>query len=187
MHHPSPHELQQWLAEARRLELGSPQQVKLLGELRRHCPTFVPALLLASRAELWNPDDTIAAQTAFDEVERMLQVAVDVSERAPGALSEQARFHSVVRDSPATAEALYREASQRALQALEESWAGLIEALGEQDKIRESASRTPRTRACPSRRGGIGRDRGRPLPLARHWTATPRSTASVPRRPRYCR
>jgi hypothetical protein len=76
----------------------------------------------------------------------MLQVAVDVSERAPGALSEQARFHSVVRDSPATAEALYREASQRALQALEESWAGLIEALGEQDKTEEAARLAERAR-----------------------------------------
>ena len=146
MHHPSLRELQQWLAEARRLELGSPSQVKLLGELRRHCPTFVPALLLASRAELWNPDDTTSAPTAFDEIERMLQVAVDVSDRAPGALNEQARFHSVVRDSSATAETLYREASERALQALEEAWAGLIEALGEQDKSDEAARLSERAR-----------------------------------------
>ncbi|MET0400846.1 MAG: hypothetical protein ABW123_00530 [Cystobacter sp.] len=146
MHHPRPHELQQLLVEARRLELGSPQQVKVLGELRKHCPTFVPALLLASRAELWSPDDTISAQAAFDEVERMLQVAVDVSERTPGALNEQARFYSVVRDSSAAAEALYREASERALQSLEESWAGLLEALGEQNKTEEAARLAERAR-----------------------------------------
>jgi hypothetical protein len=114
--------------------------------LRSHCPAFVPALLLESRAELWSQQDTGPAEAAFDQVERMLQDAVEASGRAPGALTEQARFQSVVRGSPAAAEALYREASTRALEALEEAWAGLIEALGEQDKTEEAARLSERAR-----------------------------------------
>ncbi|WP_245814287.1 hypothetical protein [Cystobacter ferrugineus] len=45
---------------------------------------------------------------------------------------------SIVRASPEAAEALYREASTRALEILEESWSGLIEALGEQEKTGEA-------------------------------------------------
>ncbi|WP_257457661.1 hypothetical protein [Archangium lipolyticum] len=137
--HPSPRELQQMLSEARSLELGSPRQLQLLETIRTHCPAFVPALLLSSRAELWGQEDAGPPEAFFDEVERMLHDAVDASGREPAALIGLARFMSVVRDSPRDAEALYREASTRALEMLEESWAGLIEALGEQDKTDEAA------------------------------------------------
>jgi hypothetical protein len=139
--HPSPRELQQMLSEARSLELGSPQQLQLLESLRTHCPAFVPALLISSRAELWGEEDTRPPETFFDEVERMLHDAVEASGREPAALIGLARFMNVVRNSPQAAEALYREASTRALAVLEESWAGLIETLGEQEKTDE-ATRT---------------------------------------------
>ncbi|WPB77195.1 hypothetical protein KYC5002_50480 [Archangium violaceum] len=136
--HPSPHELQQWLSEARSLELGSPQQLQLLQRIRTHCPAFVPALLISGRAELWGKEDAGPPEAFFDEVERMLHDAVEASGRDPSALIGLARFVSVVRDSPQDAENLYREASTRVLEMLEESWAGLIEALGEQEKKDEA-------------------------------------------------
>ncbi|HYO54660.1 hypothetical protein [Archangium sp.] len=137
--HPSPRELQQILSEARNLELGSPQQLQLLESIRTHCPAFVPALLISSRAELWGKEDAGPPAAFFDKIERMLNDAVDASGREPAALIGLARFMSVVRDSPQAAEALYREASTRALGMLEEAWAGLIEALGEQEKMDEAA------------------------------------------------
>ena len=139
--HPSPRELQLLLSEARSLKLGSPRQLELLKSLRTHCPAFVPALLMSSRAELWGEESAGPPEPFFDEVEKMLRDAVEVSGREPAALIALARFLNVVRDSPQAAEVLYREASTRALEVLEESWAGLIETLGEQEK-KEEATRT---------------------------------------------
>ena len=136
--HPSPHDLRHLLSEARSQELGSPRQLQLLGTLRHLCPAFVPALLLESRAELWSQEDAGPTEEAFAQIERMLHEAAEVSHRTPEALMELARFESVVRDSPSSAEQLYREASQRALASLETAWAGLIEALGEQEKTDEA-------------------------------------------------
>jgi thioredoxin-like negative regulator of GroEL len=137
--HPSPRELQQLLHEARSLKLGSPAQLQMLKSIRMHCPAFVPALLISSRAELWGEEDDRLPETFFNEVEQMLHEAVDASGRAPAALIGLARFMNVVRDSPHAAEALFREASTKALEMLEESWAGLIETLGEQEKMEEAA------------------------------------------------
>jgi hypothetical protein len=136
--HSTPRELQQLMVQAKGLELGSPRQLQLLETLRAHCPAFVPALLLASRAELWSGEDSDQTDAAFARVEHMLQEAVELSDRSPEALMGLARFMSVVRASPERAEALYREASQRTLELLEESWSGLVEALGEQDKTEEA-------------------------------------------------
>ncbi|WNG22639.1 hypothetical protein F0U62_00350 [Cystobacter fuscus] len=144
--HSSPRELQQLLAEARNLELGSPRQLQLLETLRARCPTFVPALLLESRAQLWGPDDAERTEAVFEQVERMLHDAVEASGRSPESLMGLARFMSVVRASPEAAEALYREASTRALELLEESWSGLIEALGEQEKTEEATLISERAR-----------------------------------------
>lgn len=137
--HPNPSELRRLLSEARSPELGSPRQLQLLESLRAQCPAFVPALLISSRAELWGKEDARPPEAFFDEVERMLHDAVEASGREPAALIGLARFMSVVRASPQAAEALYREASTKALELLEESWAGLIEALGEQEKTDEAA------------------------------------------------
>lgn len=136
--HSSPRELQQLMLEARNLELGSPRQLQLLETLRARCPTFVPALLLTSRAQLWNPDNAEQSDAIFAQIEQMLRDAVEASGRTPESLMGLARFMSVVRASPEAAEALYREASKRALEILEESWSGLIEALGEQEKADEA-------------------------------------------------
>ncbi|ATB29928.1 hypothetical protein [Melittangium boletus] len=144
--HSSPRELQQLLSEARSLELGSARQLQLLEEIRTRCPAFVPALLLASRAELWSQDDSGQTDAVFNQVERMLHDAVDASGRSPEALMGLARFMSVVRASPEAAEALYREASNRTLELLEESWSGLIEALGEQEKTDEATRIAGRAR-----------------------------------------
>jgi hypothetical protein len=139
--HPSPHELQQMLSEARNLEWGSPEQLQLLTRLRASCPAFIPGLLISSRAMLWGKEDIKDPATFFDEVEQVLRNALDASGREPGALVGMARFMTVVRDSPQAAAPLYREAVAKALELLEESWAGLIEALGDLDK-KEEATRT---------------------------------------------
>lgn len=139
--HGTSRELQQMLSEAQSFELGDPRQLQLLEELRARCPAFVPGLLLWSRAVLWAREDVEHPAPFFDEVERILCEALDASGRQPAALMGMARFMSVVRDSPQAAEALYREAAEKSLQLLEESWAGLIEALGEQDK-KDDAQRT---------------------------------------------
>jgi alkanesulfonate monooxygenase SsuD/methylene tetrahydromethanopterin reductase-like flavin-dependent oxidoreductase (luciferase family) len=121
--------------------------LQLLASLREHCPAFVPALLLSSRSELWGAEDARPPEAFFDEVERMLRDAVEASGREPAAIIGLARFMSVVRSSPESAEALYREASVRALEVLEESWAGLIESLGEQEKMDEAARTAENARA----------------------------------------
>lgn len=139
--HPSPDELLEMLSEAKRLEWGSAEQLKQLEQLRVCCPAYVPGLLLSSRALLWGKDDLADPASFFTEVEHLLLRALDASDRTPEALNGMARFQSVVRDAPEQAEALYREAAMKAMSALEEAWAGLIEALGEQGKT-EDAART---------------------------------------------
>ncbi|NTX09799.1 hypothetical protein HUA74_31165 [Myxococcus sp. CA051A] len=138
--HPSPHELLELLSEAKRLEWGSEEQLRLLERLRTQCPAHVPGLLLSSRALLWGKEDLADPATFFAEVEQLLLGAVDASDRTPEALIGLARFKSVVRDAPLEAEALYREAATRALTVLEEAWAGLIESLGEQGKTEGAAT-----------------------------------------------
>ncbi|MCE9669163.1 hypothetical protein LY474_15225 [Myxococcus stipitatus] len=142
--HPSPVELQRLLSSALSLERGSPEQLQHLERLRGHCPSFVPGLLLSSRAMLWGKEDVPQPDVFFDEVERILHHALDASNRSPEALIGMARFQSVVRDAPAQAEALYREAATKALSLLEESWAGLIEAQGEQEKTAEAVDTATR-------------------------------------------
>lgn len=137
--HPSPQELLRLLSDARGLEWGSPQQLQLLERLRACCPAFVPGLLVSSRAMLWGKEDIKDSAAFFDEVDQFLRHALDASGRAPEALVGMARFMSVVRDSPQAAEPLYREAVARALEVLEEAWAGLIESLGEQEKMEDAA------------------------------------------------
>jgi hypothetical protein len=127
------------LSEAMGLKLGSPRQLQLLKSLRTHCPAFVPALLISGRAELLSEEDAGPPDAFFDEIERMLHDAVEASGRTPATLIGLARFMSVMRDSPQAAETLYREASTRALEVLEEAWAGLIASLGEQEKMDEAA------------------------------------------------
>ncbi|MFY1826627.1 hypothetical protein ACN47A_11985 [Myxococcus fulvus] len=146
--HPSPYDLLQLLTEAKRLDWGSPEQLRLLERLRTSCPAHAPGLLLSSRALLWGkPEPTEDPESFFASVEQLLNEALESSDRSPEALIGMARFQSVVRDSPQQAEVLYQEASTRALSALEESWAGLIESLAEQGKTEEAARLATRARA----------------------------------------
>jgi hypothetical protein len=127
------------LSDARSQEWGSPRQLQLLAELRACCPAFVPGLLIFSRAMLSGKEDVTDPAAFFDEVEQVLLHALEASGREPGAVIGMARFMSVVRDSPQAAEALYREAVAKVLEVLEVAWAGLIEALGEQERMEEAA------------------------------------------------
>lgn len=137
--HLSPGELQKMLSDARSLEWGSPEQLQLLERLRASCPAFVPGLLISSRAMLWGKDDVAEPAAFFDEVEQVLRHALDASGREAAALIGMARFMRVVRDAPEAAEPLYREAVSRSLEILEEAWAGLIETLGELEKMKDAA------------------------------------------------
>ncbi len=75
------------------------------------------------------------SQAYFSEIERRLHDAVDVSGEDASALIELAHFTDVIRDAPSEAEPLFAQAAQRALNLLEEAWAGQISALGQQDKL----------------------------------------------------
>ncbi len=127
------------LSDARNLEWGSPQQLHLLAKLRECCPAFTPGLLISSRAMLWGKEDVKDPAIFFDEVEQVLHHALTASGREAGALVAMARFMSVVRASPQSAELLYKEAVTKALDVLEEAWAGLIETLGDLEKKEEAA------------------------------------------------
>ncbi|MCP3100967.1 hypothetical protein LZ198_19010 [Myxococcus sp. K15C18031901] len=144
--HPSPIELQRLLSSALSMERGSAEQLQHLERLRTLCPSFVPGLLLSSRAMLWGKEDVARPDAFFDEVERVLHHALEASNRSPEALVGMARFQSVVRDAPGEAESLYREAATKALAVLEESWAGLIESLAEQEKTEGAATTAARAR-----------------------------------------
>lgn len=114
---------------------GTHQRVEALRELVVTCPTFAPALLALSRAMLLNKHGADDSQAYFAEIEHTLHDAVDVSGEDPSALIELGHFTDVVRDAPSEAEPLFAQAAQRALNLLEEAWAGQISVLGQQDKL----------------------------------------------------
>jgi hypothetical protein len=137
MHKP-PHELRQMLERIQQESHSSSEvhrRIEKLRELVELCPTFVPAILALSRGLLLNTTEVNDPQTYFAEIEHLLRGAEEVSGKDASALIELAHFIDVVRDAPSVAEAMFAQASQRALKLLEESWAGQISALGQQNKL----------------------------------------------------
>ncbi len=104
---------------------GSPLQIQLDRELAEACPAFAPNLLRLARSLLLGepgPEDG----HAFAEIQRLLEQAVQVSDRSAPALVELAYFHDSVRNDFKTARPLYEEGAASALAVLEDAWAGLL-------------------------------------------------------------
>jgi Asp-tRNA(Asn)/Glu-tRNA(Gln) amidotransferase C subunit len=106
---------------------ASPEQLQRLRELARDCPAFTPNLLELARLLRLTDEPEVEMEQALEEIEQLLEQAVQASGRGAPALLELAHFVDVFRRSPARAEALFEESVASALRALENSWAGLIE------------------------------------------------------------
>jgi len=129
-------ELESLLASAREAGRGTPEQVRRLRELGDACPAFVPALLELGRA-LQLAEPAVGADT-FDEAEQVLRRAVALSDRSASALVELAYFLNLVRGAPEQAESLLDEGASKALQLLEDAWAGRIQVLTELGRLAEA-------------------------------------------------
>ncbi len=145
--HQTPRELRRRLEVARHAPAGSAERLQAHRQLAEHCPAFTSNLLSLSRSLLLDREGT-DAPAHFDESERALRDAVELSGEEASALLELAHFLDTVRDAPAEAEPLFAEAARRASWLLEEAWAGWISVLGQQEKLDaalELASRAQQT------------------------------------------
>ncbi|WP_052519035.1 hypothetical protein [Archangium violaceum] len=109
---------------------ASPEQLQRLRELVRECPAFTPNLLELARLLRLTDEPEVEMEQALEEIQGLLEKAVQASGRSAPALLELAHFIDVFRDSPKLAEALFEESVASALSALEGSWAGLIDFWG---------------------------------------------------------
>jgi hypothetical protein len=127
--HPGVEELVERLRAARKAGApGAPERLRLQRELAADCPTFIPNLLdLARQLQVADEGDR-DAEEAFAEVQRLLEQAVVGSERSGPALVELGYFLDTIRDASEKATPLYEEGAARALETLEDAWAGLLRA-----------------------------------------------------------
>jgi hypothetical protein len=129
MAHLNPEELMARLQKAREAgkeHRGSPLQLQLLRELAEDCPAFAPSLLQLARALLVGDEPAPEADDAFAEIQRLLEQAVQVSDRSAPALVELAYFHDSIHNDFTTARPLYEEGAAKALASLEDAWTGLL-------------------------------------------------------------
>lgn len=113
---------------------GSPERIQEHRELAEQCPACVPNLLSLSRSLLLD-NQSMGAEHRFEESERALRGAVALSGEDASALLELAHFLDVVRDAPAEAEPLFAQAARQASGLLEDSWAGWVSVLIQQEKL----------------------------------------------------
>jgi hypothetical protein len=125
----SPEELVARLQAARAAGApGSPERLRMHRALAEDCPSYVPNLLeLARQLQLVDEPGSDEYQS-LAEVEDLLSQAVSVSERSAPAVVELGYFLDALRDSPGEATKLYEEGAARALETLEDAWAGLLRA-----------------------------------------------------------
>ncbi|MDY7231381.1 hypothetical protein [Hyalangium rubrum] len=130
MAHLSPQDLLakfQALREAARQEpRGSADQLKLHRELVEACPAFTPNLLELARLLRLADEPGVDVEEMLAEVHRLLEHAVQVSNRSADSLIELAYFLDTHRASPDEACKLLEEGASKALESLEDAWAGLI-------------------------------------------------------------
>lgn len=141
MPHPSIEELVEQLRAAR--EAGppgkpSPEKVKLLRELLAACPTSTPGTLALARALLVTEEPGVSFEESFAEIQRLLERALQISDRSAPALIEMAYFIDTFRASPEGARTLFEEGAAKALASLEDAWAGLLSILTEQEQWPEA-------------------------------------------------
>ena len=123
--HLGPEELAARLQAARAAGApGSSERLRLHRALAEACPAYMPNLLELAR-QLQLADEPVAPEPLM-EAEHVLRQAVMGSERDAPSLVELGYFLDAVRDTPAEATALYEEGAARALETLEDAWAGLL-------------------------------------------------------------
>jgi hypothetical protein len=126
MAHLSPEELIARLHAARAERRGSPLQLQRLREVAEACPAFAPSLLQLARSLLLGDEPGTEDGGAFTEIQRLLEQAVQMSDRSAPALVELAYFHDSIHNDFKTARPLYEEGAAKALASLEDAWAGLL-------------------------------------------------------------
>lgn len=129
MDHPQLEALLARLKAARDAGAGQPdnaEQLRLHRELVRDSPAFTPNLLALARRVLTTEESGVDAKEALAEVQRLLEMAVQASERSPPALLELAYFLDDIRGQEDAAVRLMEEGASRSLQSLEDAWAGLL-------------------------------------------------------------
>lgn len=124
--------------EAGKEHRGSPLQLQLHRELAESCPAFVPNLLHLARSLLLGDAPGPKDDHAFDEIQRLLEQAVQSSDRSAPALVELAYFHDSIHNDFKTARPLYAEGAAQALAVLEDAWAGLLTSLVLEQQIPEA-------------------------------------------------
>jgi hypothetical protein len=131
MKHPTVEELLGKLREARQGGGKEPfrlEQVRRYRELLADCPTFAPALLELGRLLQLTDEPGVDAEDAFVEIQKLLEQAVQVSAREANAVVELGYFLDTIRDDSEAATKLYEEGAAKALETLEDAWAGLLRA-----------------------------------------------------------
>lgn len=106
--------------------LDGPDQLKAHRELAKACPAFTPNLLRLARLLRLVDEPGTEADPMLTEVHRLLEQAVQASDRSADALIEFAYFLDTHRHEPAQARKLLEEGAAKALSSLEDAWAGLI-------------------------------------------------------------
>jgi hypothetical protein len=141
MSHLSPEELMARLRAAREAgahRRGSPAQLEPHRELAEACPAFVPNLLQLARSLLVSDEPGPAGLDTFAEIQRLLEHAVQASDRSAPALVELAYFHDSIHNDFHQARGLYEEGAAKALATLEDAWAGLLNSLVLEKKLQEA-------------------------------------------------
>jgi hypothetical protein len=129
MAHPNLEELTAKLRAAReagREQRGSPEQLRLHRELARQCPSFTPNLVELARALQLAEEPGVGAEEAFGEIHRLLEGAVEGSDRGAPEVVELGYFLDALLDQPHEAAKLFEEGAAKALGTLEDAWAGLL-------------------------------------------------------------
>ena len=104
----------------------NPEQLRLHRELLAACPAFTPNLLRLARLLQLIDQPDVDARESFSEARRLLEQAVQSSERSAPSLVELGYFLDDLRNAPEDAFTLYQEGAARSLETLEYAWAGMI-------------------------------------------------------------
>jgi hypothetical protein len=129
MKHPGIQELRARMREAREVggaHRASPEQLKRHRELAVECPAFTPNLLELARLLLLTDEPAVDAEEGFAEIQRLLEQAVQGSDRSAPALLELGHFVDSVRNDAPEAETLFEECAARSLRTLEGAWSALL-------------------------------------------------------------
>jgi tetratricopeptide (TPR) repeat protein len=132
MAHPTPAELLASFRAARAVgeqHRADPHQLTLLRDMVAICPAFIPNLLETARLLRLTDQPDKDVEEVLDEVQQLLEHAVQASNRSPDTLIELAYFLDTHRKSPDAARKLLEEGAAKALSALEDAWTGLIRLL----------------------------------------------------------